>query len=120
MILVDTSVWVDHLRHANASLAAHLHDGRVACHPFVIGELALGALRHRSELLRYLELLPQLNAASHDEVLTLVEKRRIHGAGIGWVDAHLLAAVLIARVRFWTLDVRLAAVARQLGIRLAP
>ena len=116
MILVDTSPWVEHLRRGNAKLAALLENGEVACHPFVLGELALGNLRHRTTILAYLSNLPSVAVAEHGEVLALVERRRLMGTGIGWVDAHLLASALLARVRLWTLDQRLARQARRLGL----
>ena len=116
MILVDTSPWVDHLRRSNARLAALLENGQVASHPFVLGELALGSLRSRADILTYLGNLPAVPVAQHDEVLALVEGRRLMGTGIGWVDAHLLASTLLADVRLWTLDRPLARQARRLGV----
>ncbi len=117
MILADTSVWIDHFRRGNPTLWAHLTKGRIVCHPFIVGELALGNLRNRSEILTHLNRLPQLAVAAHHEVLALAERRRLFGVGIGWIDAHLLAAVLIAGAKLWALDSRLARVAR--GLRLA-
>jgi predicted nucleic acid-binding protein len=116
VILVDTSVWIDHLRRGQATLRRQLEEGRVVCHPFVVGELSLGLLRQRAEILARLQRLPQLPIARHEEVRALVERRRLMGSGIGWVDAHLLASVLIARARLWTLDARLAAVGHRLGV----
>lgn len=116
MILVDTSVWVQHLRLGTSRLATLLEETRVLTHPFVIGELALGRLRKRTEILALLDNLPSLAAASHDEVLTLIEERDLAGSGIGWVDAHLLAAALLTDAPLWTLDRRLAAVAERLDI----
>lgn len=116
MILVDTSVWVEHLRRSQQRLAALLADGDVACHRFVIGELALGNLRKRAQILEYLSNLPVLAMAEHDEVLALVERRRLMGAGLGWVDAHLLASSILAHVPIWTLDKPLASQARRLGV----
>jgi predicted nucleic acid-binding protein len=116
VILADTSVWIDHFRRGNPTLRAHLTKGRIVCHPFIVGELALGNLRNRSEILTHLNRLPQLSVAAHDEVLALAERRRLFGAGIGWVDAHLLAAVLIAGAKLWALDSRLARVARVLHV----
>jgi len=104
MILVDTSVWVDHFRRANAHLATILDNGEVLCHPFIIGELACGRLTPRQEILSLLRAIPQSTVASHDEVLAFVDGNRLMGAGIGWIDAHLLAAVALSRVRLWTLD----------------
>jgi predicted nucleic acid-binding protein len=112
MILVDTSVWVDHLRRRHATLARYLERGEVVCHPFVIGEISLGSLRQRDEVLGLLRELPMASVASHDEVMALVEQRALAGQGIGWVDVHLIASALVDGVRLWTLDRRLAAVAR--------
>jgi predicted nucleic acid-binding protein len=116
VILVDTSPWVDHLRRGNARLAALLDDGEVACHRFIIGELSLGNLANRAAILEYLSNLPAAPLAEHDEVLGLVERRRLMGSGIGWVDAHLLASSLLAQVPLWTLDKPLATQARRLGV----
>ena len=116
MILVDTSVWVDHLRRGNPQLEELLEATQVSCHPFIIGELACGNLRKRKQILAYLLRLPSVGLATHDEVMELVDARRLMGTGIGWVDAHLLAASLIARASLWTMDRSLASVARQLDV----
>jgi predicted nucleic acid-binding protein len=112
--LVDTSVWVDHFRQHNQTLAGLLERGEVRCHPFVIGELALGNLRARQSTLALLSQLPASGVVSHDEALEVVERHALSGRGIGWVDVHLLASALVERVPLWTLDRRLATVARQL------
>lgn len=116
MILADTSVWVDHLRHGNARLAAWLREGEVAGHPFVTGEIALGHLKRRAEILALLGDLPQAPVAEHQEVLRFVERHELAGSGLGWVDAHLLAAAALDRLLLWTLDRRLAAAASTLGL----
>jgi predicted nucleic acid-binding protein len=116
LILVDTSVWVDHLRTGNARLGALLADGLVLVHPFVLGELALGRLRGRAEVLGLLEEMPAAEAASHDEVLHFVERHHLAGSGIGWVDVHLLVSAALSGVAFWTLDRRLAIAARRLAL----
>ncbi len=115
MILVDTSVWVDHLRRGNARLVKLLADSEVVTHPFVIGELALGRLGRRREILSLLRELPQAEAADHEEVFLFVERHRLEGSGIGWVDAHLLCAAALTRAPLWTTDRRLAATAHRLG-----
>ena len=116
MTLVDTSVWVDHLRHGDEGLTALLAGSRVRCHPFVIGELACGGLRGRALILRLLADLPQVTVAEHDEVLAFVEAHRLMGSGIGWIDAHLLASASLAGTPLWTRDTRLRIVARRLGL----
>jgi predicted nucleic acid-binding protein len=114
--LVDTSVWVDHLRRGNAQLATLLDAGAVCCHPFVIGELACGTLRNREEVLRLLRALPEAPVAAHEEALSFVSDRHLHGRGLGWIDLHLLASALIGHCRLWTLDKALAAAAVGLKI----
>ncbi len=116
LVLVDTSVWIDHLRGRPAALAAKLERGEVLTHPFVCGELACGRLAMRDEVLTLLSRLPAAPTASHDEAMRLVDDRQIMGRGIGWVDVHLLAGALLAGARLWTRDRALAAVARELGI----
>lgn len=117
MILVDTSVWVEHLRAGAPRLAKALDSGVVYVHPFVIGELACGNLRNRIEVLDLLSNLPSLRVATHDEAMEFIERRRLMGRGIGYVDVHLLASVVLgAPVRLWTRDLRLAAVATELGV----
>lgn len=116
MILVDTSVWVDHLRRGNASLVARLEAAEVLCHPFIIGELACGNLTRREELLALLGKLPACTVAEHDEVLAFVETNSLMASGIGWIDAHLLASAALSRTQLWTLDRRLAEIVRSLGL----
>lgn len=117
MILVDTSVWVDHLRSGEPSLAAALDGGRVLMHPFVLGELACGNLKNRVQVLRLLSDLPSAPTATDTEALGLIERRALIGRGIGFVDVHLLASVALAGSgRLWTRDRRLAAVAARMEI----
>jgi predicted nucleic acid-binding protein len=117
VILVDTSVWVDHLRSPSSALADELDGGRVLTHPFVIGELAGGNLRNRGEILRLLARLPSVPTATHEEALEFLERRALMGRGIGFVDVHLLAsAALAAPARLWTRDRRLASIARALRL----
>lgn len=117
MILVDTSIWVDHLRTGDPQLGSLLQNGRVLAHPWVTGELALGHLSRRGEILGLLHNLPQATVATDVEVMALIENRQLFGLGIGYVDAHLLAATLLTRdARLWTRDKRLAAVAVRQGL----
>ena len=117
MILVDTSVWIEHLRRGSPELSAVLERGEVLMHPFVIGEIACGNLANRDEVLGLLSRLPFVSVATDDETLLFIEERRLMGRGIGYIDAHLLAAVTLTDgARLWTRDKRLAAVARELGL----
>jgi predicted nucleic acid-binding protein len=117
VILADTSVWVDHLRAGDAALARLLDHGEVLIHPFVIGELALGNLRQREAVLDALGNLPQATVATDSEVLRFIADHDLAGHGIGYVDAHLLAAVrLTSAALLWTRDKHLLAAARRLGL----
>jgi predicted nucleic acid-binding protein len=116
VILADTSVWVDHLRHGNARLAALLGQAQVVGHPFVTGEIALGYLKRREEILALLASLPQATVADHEEVLRFVGDSELAGSGLGWIDVHLLAAAMLGRAWLWTLDRRLAGIASRLGL----
>jgi predicted nucleic acid-binding protein len=115
VILVDTTVWIEHLRHGDERLAALLEHNEVLVHPHVIGELALGESRQRDALLRDLMDLPLANVASDEEVLNLIEREALFGIGIGYIDVHLLAATrLTAGATFWTRDKQLLAAAEKL------
>jgi predicted nucleic acid-binding protein len=117
VILVDTSVWVDHLRLGDKMLADLLESGRVLAHPFVVGELALGGLRQRQAILTSLQDLPQANAATDQEVLVFIARHALAGQGIGYVDVHLLASTqLTLGSSLWTRDKRLSSVAEALGL----
>lgn len=120
MILVDTSIWVDHLRSGDRALARLLDAGRVLGHPWVTGELALGHLSQRQEILGLLHSLPAAPVAEPAEILLYVERHALMGRGIGYVDVQLLAAARLAHASFWTRDKRLAAAAAQLGHAVAP
>ena len=119
MILVDTSVWVDHLRSGVPVLANLLQEGEVLIHPWVIGEIACGNLRNRQQVLDLLLGLPTALVASDSEVLLLIERGNLMGRGIGYVDAHLLTAAKLSRCGLLTQDRRLAAVAQEQGLALA-
>lgn len=108
MILVDTSVWIEHFRNGNARLRELLQEGEVATHPMVLGELACGNLQKRAETLRLLGRLPSIPQAPDHLILQSIDSRRLFGKGIGWIDAHLLTASLLASAPLWTLDQRLA------------
>lgn len=120
MILVDTTVWVDHLRAGDLALAAALEQGAVLTHPFVVGELACGKLKNRGEVLQLLTELPGAPMATDAEALDFIERRTLMGRGIGYIDVHLLASVVLSgSARLWTRDKRLAAVAEDLELAYA-
>jgi predicted nucleic acid-binding protein len=116
MLLVDTSVWVNHLRKADSRLQQALMDDQILMHPYVLGELACGNLHRRSSILSDLDHLPLAVSAEHGEVLAFLEQHRLFGKGIGWVDAHLLASAALTRCRLWTLDSRLGDAAASLKL----
>ena len=121
MILVDTVVWIDHLRDGDAPLTELLEGGDVLGHPWVTGELALGRLRNRAEILRLLGQLPQATVATAEELLGFIARHELFGLSIGYVDAQLLAATrLTGGARLWTRDRRLGAAAERLGVAHAP
>jgi predicted nucleic acid-binding protein len=115
VILVDTSVWVDHLRSGDSVLAELLEQSRVIMHPMVLGELTCGHLQNRRQLLQLWQQLESLQPVSHDEGLYFIEHNGLMGKGIGYVDVHLLASAAIAAgVKLWTRDKRLACIAAEL------
>ncbi len=120
MVLVDTSVWVFHLRKGSADLADLLNDGRVLCHPFIVGELACGNLKDREVILSYLELLPMCIEAEHEEVLSFIDNNRLMGQGLGYVDVHLITSAVLTGVSVWTLDKKLTQAADSLHINYIP
>ena len=117
MILVDTSVWIDHLRSSDPTLVDLLESADVATHPLVIGELAVGSIRRRADFLDLLGQLPSIPVANSAEVLTFIDARRLYGQGLGIVDVHLLAsATLLPGSTIWTRDSRLLSAATALGL----
>jgi predicted nucleic acid-binding protein len=116
MILVDTSIWVDHLSRGKGGLAALLEEEQVLMHPYVMGELACGDIRNRGEVLELLATLPPAAVASDGEAMMMIEKRKLMGRGLGWVDVHLLASVVLSGTRIWSRDKHLAAAAAQLKV----
>ena len=115
-MLVDTSIWVEHLRHSQLGLVSLLHRAEVHCHPFILGELACGSITNRSEILQLLRRLPSVQVVDNEEVMTFVERHRLMSRGVGWVDVHLLASAALENILLWTTDRRLAAIARSLGV----
>jgi predicted nucleic acid-binding protein len=120
MVLVDTSVWVRHLREGQPDLERLLHGGKVMCHPFIIGELACGNLNNRHEILQLLQLLPPATQAKHEEILQFIEQNHLMGKGLGYVDVHLSASAVLSGVSLWTYDKRLNEANEGLGTRYNP
>ncbi len=116
MVLVDTSVWVQHLRQGIAALESMLNEGQVICHPFIIGELACGNIKNRTEILGLLKLLPPAQEASHEEVMAFIENNRLAGRGMGYVDVHLCASARLTGVPLWTFDSKLRAISKELRL----
>ncbi|MBI5747320.1 MAG: type II toxin-antitoxin system VapC family toxin [Nitrospirae bacterium] len=118
MVLVDTSVWVLHLRESNFRLERLLDDGDVVCHPFIVGELACGNLKNRTEILSLLHSLPMATQAENEDVMKFIENYRLMGKGLGYIDMHLLASAILTGVPIWTFDKKLGEVSAELGIDL--
>jgi predicted nucleic acid-binding protein len=118
MILVDTSVWIGHFRKGGSGLAELLSEALVLVHPFVVGELACGHLRNRTRIISDLEALPSAVFATHEEVMQLIEERKLWGLGMGWIDGHLLASALLSNCQLWTLDTRLVRAAATARVQL--
>ena len=116
MVLVDTSVWIAHFNKRNSSLVELLSNGLVACHPFIIGELACGRLKNREEIISLMQALSTVREVTHEEILRFIEARKLMGMGIGLIDVHLLASTLLTGIMLWTYDRKLQTAARKLGI----
>jgi predicted nucleic acid-binding protein len=116
MVIVDTSVWVSHLRHGNSRLQKLLQEGRVASHPFIIGELACGNINNRTEIISLMQSLPMLDVVEHEELLLFIEHNKMMGTGLGFVDVHLLAAAMLAGIPLWTQDKKLKQACSRLSI----
>ena len=116
MVLVDTSVWVSHLREGEVGLEKLLIAGEVICHPFIVGELACGNLKNRLEILTYLQSLPMTILAEDEEVLKFIENNHLMGKGLGYIDIHLIASAVLTDVPVWTFDKTLDKIAKKIGI----
>jgi hypothetical protein len=116
MVLVDTSVWVMHLRQGRIGLDGLLDQGEVMCHPYIIGEIACGNLNNRIEILSLLKTLRTALQAEHEEVMQFIENNSLMGKGLGYIDIHLLASAILSRAPLWTLDKKLKQVSLRLGI----
>lgn len=115
-VLVDSSIWVGHFRKADTRLIGLLDTEQVLTHPFIVGELACGQMKHREEVIALLMALPSATKASDDEVLFLIEEQRLMGRGLGLIDVHLLASCLTDRCQLWTADKALAAAASEMRV----
>ncbi|MEM6646915.1 MAG: type II toxin-antitoxin system VapC family toxin [Bacteroidota bacterium] len=117
MVLVDTSIWIDHLHQGDATLQQLLIDGQVVVHPFVVGELACGSLRDRTKVMGLLQQLASSLVAQHYEVLFLISRHQLMGRGLGYIDVHLLASARLSPgTQLWTRDKRLRLAAQELGL----
>ena len=116
MILVDTSIWIDHFHHSDEGLIDLLLSNQVCIHPFIIGELSCGNLSIRKEILSLLRAIKSIDVVLDEEVFMLIDERKLFGKGLGFIDIHLLASALIHQVPIWTRDKSLKLVAGQLGV----
>ena len=117
MVLVDTSVWVDHFRGGNSQLVKLLNYGDVLCHHFIIGELACGNIKNRKQILSLLQALPEAIQASNQEILKFIEINNLSGKGLGYIDIHLLAATFLSNTTLWTLDKKLNEISLKLKVK---
>lgn len=120
MVLLDSSVWIDHLRKAEPAVASLLEDHDVLCHPFVIGELACGSLARRHVVVNILSALPTATVAEHHEVLSYIDSHKLFSLGLSFIDIHLLAACTLSFTTLWTRDRRLNEAAISLGLSYSP
>jgi predicted nucleic acid-binding protein len=118
MVLADTSVWVEHFCQGNIGLDSLLNEGQIVCHPFIIGELACGNIKNRSQILSLLNTLPTAFVVEHEEVMGFIEKHHLMGKGLGYIDMHLIASAMLTHVPLWTLDKRLANISATIGLKM--
>jgi hypothetical protein len=116
MVLVDTSIWVEHLRAGHRGLEDLLAEGKVACHELIIGELACGVIKNRREILALMQALPTVIEAEHDEAMLFIDRHRLTGKGLGFIDVHLMASAVLSDTPLWTMDKTLKAESSRLGI----
>ncbi|MBN1781013.1 type II toxin-antitoxin system VapC family toxin [bacterium] len=113
MVLVDTSIWIDHCRNNYDQLAGLLNDGEVFCHPFIIGKLACGNLKNRKEIIAALQALPTTIVLEHEEIMFFIEINKIMGKGLGYIDISILASSLVTGISLWTFDQKLYAMTKR-------
>lgn len=116
LILADTSVWVKHFREGQTHLISLLEQGSISCHPFIIGELACGSLKNRTEIINLLEALPKVKVLEHIEVMEFIESQKLMSLGIGYIDTHLLGSSLLSDYSLWTFEKSLEKTAKLLNI----
>jgi hypothetical protein len=116
LVLADTSIWVKHLREGQKHLIWLLEQGLIACHPYIIGELACGSLKNRAEIVKLLEALPTVTILEHSEVMEFIESRKLMSIGVGYVDIHLLGSSLLSDIPLWTFDKSLINAAKALNV----
>lgn len=116
MILVDTSIWIDHLNKSDTRLITLLEEESVYVHPFVIGELACGNIKNRDEILKLLNALPQISTATLDEILFFINQHKLFGKGLGYIDVHLIASCMMDNAKLYTRDKKLFQIAKNLNI----
>jgi len=120
MILVDTSVWISHLRDTNSFFEELLNKGLVFCHPFIVGELACENIKNRNEILSLLKALPMASIVEHDEVLTFIEDKNLARKGLGYIDIHILASAMLSGYAIWSLDKKLSEEAMDMNVGFDP
>jgi len=120
MILVDTSIWIDHFRFINTNLIEYLNAGQVVCHPLIIGELACGSIKNRDKILSLLQDLPVVNCMEHDAVLQFINENKLWGKGMGYIDVSILSSAVLTGIPLWTLDKQLMEESKKLHAFFAP
>ncbi len=120
MLLIDTSIWVAHLRSGNHPLKKTLYHGEALCHPLIIGELACGTIKNRDEIISLLQSLPLAEVAENDDVLKFIEINHLMGLGLGFIDMHLLASALLSKNPIWSLDKKLNSVSARFNLNYCP
>jgi predicted nucleic acid-binding protein len=116
MVLVDTSVWIDHFHKTNIRLTGLLEESFVLIHPYIVGELACGNIKNREEILKLLQSLPQIKVTNHNEIIYFIEKNKLYGKGLGYIDIHLLASCIIDNAKLYTRDKKLINIAKELKL----